>query len=114
MLQYAEEDRCVFDDWRDDVMIADEGTVPKDKPVAKFNVESFSDSSWVACKATQRSANSGLVFDGAMVLSACRTQASVAVSSCEAELYAANGLMVEALYLYPWCKFLCEDDAEGN
>ena len=32
-----------------------------------------------------------------MILSICRTQASVALSSCEGELYAANGLMVECM-----------------
>ena len=49
-----------------------------------------------------------------MILSICRTQASVALSSCEAELFAANGLMVECMYLYRLCKFLCKDDLETN
>ena len=38
----------------------------------------------------------------------------MALSSCEAELYAANGLMVECMYLYQLCKFLCKDDVEIN
>ena len=47
-------------------------------------------------------------------MSVCRTQASVALSSCEAELYAANGLMVESIYLYRLCKFLVGDGCESN
>ena len=47
-------------------------------------------------------------------MSVCRTQASIALSSCEAELYAANGLMVECIYLLRLCKFLCGDDSEVN
>ena len=44
-----------------------------------------------------------------MVLSVCRTQASIALSSCEAELHAANGLMVECMFLYRLLKFLYKD-----
>ena len=77
--------------------------------------EAFSDSSWADCKATRKSTSSGVVFlNGVMLLSICRTQASVALSSCEAELYAANGLMVECMYLYRLCKFLCNDSLEVN
>eukprot|EP00435_Cladocopium_sp_Y103_P002913 s3317_g1.t1 len=69
--------------------------------------------SWADCKATRKSTNSGLVFlNGAMILTICRAQASVALSSCEAELYAANGLMVESMYLYRLCRFLCKGESE--
>lgn len=47
-------------------------------------------------------------------MSVCRTQASVALPSCEAELYAANGLMVESIYLFRLCKFLCSHGREEN
>eukprot|EP00435_Cladocopium_sp_Y103_P052087 s508_g16.t1 len=115
LLQCTEEDRCVFDAWREDEDVMEEASLPHDKTEAKFNLEAFSDSSWADCKSTRRSTSSGLVFlNGALILSVCRTQASVALSSCEAELYAANGLMVECLYLYRLCKFLCKDEAEGN
>ena len=61
-----------------------------------------SDSSWADCGTTRRSTNSGLIFlNGALLTSICRTQASVALSSCEAEVYAANGLMVENIFFPP-------------
>ena len=115
LLQNTDEDRCIFDVWREDEMICDEINVPQEKSEAKLNLEAFSDSSWADCKSTRRSTSSGLVFlNGSMILSICRTQASVALPSCEAELYAANGLMVECMYLYRLCKFLCKDEEETN
>jgi hypothetical protein len=115
LLQNTDEDRCIFDVWREDEVICDEINVPQEKPEARFNLEAFSDSSWADCKSTRRSTSSGLVFlNGSMILSICRTQASVALSSLEAELYAANGLMVECMYLYRLCKFLCKDEEETN
>ena len=115
LLQNTDEDRCIFDAWREDEMICEEINVPQEKSEARFNLEAFSDSSWADCKSTRRSTSSGLVFlNGSMILSICRTQASVALSSCEAELYAANGLMVECMYLYRLCKFLCKDEEEIN
>eukprot|EP00435_Cladocopium_sp_Y103_P068889 s576_g32.t1 len=114
-LQDTEDSQCIFDAWRDDEMIGDEVAVPSDKSEARFQLEAFSDSSWADCKSTRRSTSSGLVFprpNGALILSICRAQASVALSSCEAELYAAHGLMVERMYLYRPCKFLCKDESE--
>ena len=69
---------------------------------ARFNLEAFSDSSWqwAYCKSTRKSISLGLVFlKCALILSICCTQASVALSSCEAELYAANGFMVECMFV---------------
>lgn len=61
-----------------------------------------SDSSWADCGTTKRSTISGLIFlNGALLTSICRTQASVALSNCEAELYDANGLMVENIFSFP-------------
>ena len=115
LLQCTEESQCIFDGWRDDELVSEEIPIPADKAEARFNIEAFSDSSWADCKSTRKSTSSGLVFlNGAMILSICRTQASVALSSCEAELYAANGLMVECMYLYRLCKFLCKDELETN
>ena len=114
-LQCTEESQCIFDGWRDDELVSEEIPIPADKAEARFNIEAFSDSSWADCKSTRKSTSSGLVFlNGAMILSICRTQASVALSSCEAELYAANGLMVECMYLYRLCKFLRKDELETN
>ena len=115
LLQNTEEDKCIFDAWRDDELICDEINVPQEKSEAKFNLEAFSDSSWADCKSIRRSTSSGLVFrNRLMIFSICRTRASVALSSCGAELYAANVLMVECMYLYQPCKFLCKDDVEMN
>ena len=100
LLRLTEEGKTVFDFWNDDVLISDETTVPKVHAKSQFVLEAFSDSSWADCKSTRRSTSSGVIFlNGSLVMSVCRTQASVALSSCEAELYAANGLMVEALSL---------------
>eukprot|EP00435_Cladocopium_sp_Y103_P056491 s740_g19.t1 len=80
---------------------------------AQFTLEAYSDSSWADCKTTRKSTSSGVIcLNGALVMSVCRTQASVALSSCEAELYAANGLMVESIYLFRLCKFLCGDESD--
>ena len=85
--------------------------IPGDRANAKFLL----DSSWADCKTTRKSTSSGLVFlNGALICSICRTQATVALSSCEAELYAANGLMVECIHLFRLCKFLCDDREEIN
>lgn len=111
----TEEGRILFDCWKDDEMVADEAMIPEINGAARFNLEAFSDSSWADCKSTRKSTSSGCIFlNGALVMSVCRTQASIALSSCEAELYAANGLMVECIYLFRLCKFLCGDESEVN
>ena len=115
LLQSTEEGRTLFDCWKDDEMVADEAMIPEINGAARFNLEAFSDSSWADCKSTRKSTSSGCIFlNGALVMSVCRTQASIALSSCEAELYAANGLMVECIYLFRLCKFLCGDESEVN
>ena len=97
------------------MLISDEVAVPDVRTDSQFVLEAFSDSSWADCKATRRSTSSGVIFlNGSLVMSLCRTQASLALSSCEAELYAANGLMVESIYLCRLCKFLVGDGCEGN
>lgn len=48
-----------------------------------------------------------MVFaNGCLVLSICRAQATVALSSCGAELYAANSTMVECMYRHRLAQFL--------
>ena len=84
LLRSTEEGKMVSDFWKEDDFIQDEVTIPD----------------WTA--------------DGRLLTSICRTQASVALSSCEAELYAANGLMVESFFLYHLCKFLVGYETEGN
>ena len=113
LLQSTEEGRLLFDFWRDNDFIVDEATIPDVSARSQFNCEAFSDSSWTDCKSTRKSTSSGCIFlNGALVMSVCRTQASIALSSCETEPYAANGLMVESIYLFSLCKFLCGDEAD--
>ena len=113
LLQATEEGQVLFGFWKDNDFIVDEATVPDVSSRAQFNIEAFSDSSWADCKSTRKSTSSGCIFlNGALVMSICRTQASIALSSCEAELYAANGLMVECIYLFRLCKFLCGDEID--
>ena len=115
LLGSTEEGKMVSDFWKEDDFIQDEVTIPDWTADGRFILEAFSDSSWADCKTIRRSTSSGLIFlNGSLLTSICRTQASVALSSCEAELYAANGLMVESLFLYRLCKFLVGDESEGN
>ena len=115
LLRSTEEGKMVSDFWKEDDFIQDEVAIPDWMADGRFILEAFSDSSWADCKTTRRSTSSGLIFlKGSLLTSICRTQASVALSSCEAELYAPNGLMVESLFLYRLCKFLVEDESEGN
>ena len=108
-LQSTDESRVLFDVWRYNDFIVEEATIPDVNMRSQFNLEAFSDSFW----ATRKSTSSGCIFiNGALVMSICRIQASIAPSRCEAELCAANGLMVESIYLFRLCKFLCGDNAD--
>ena len=49
-------------------------------------------------------------MNGCLIHSICRSQATIALSSCEAELYAANTTMVESIYLYQLIQFLVNDE----
>ena len=52
-----------------------------------------------------------MVFaNGCLILSICRAQSTVALSSCEAELYADNSTMIECMYLYQLAQFLMGED----
>ena len=55
-----------------------------------------------------------MFVNGAYISSFSRTQATVALSSCEAELYAANAAIAESLFLVRVCKFLCGDQKGEN
>ena len=45
LLQNTKEDKRIYNAWRDDELICDEINVPQEKSEAKFNLETFSDSS---------------------------------------------------------------------
>ena len=72
-----------------------------------FNLEVFCNSNWAGCKATRKSTTSGLVFlNGNVILSMCKTQATVSLSSCEAELMAMTHMTAEAMMISNVCRFL--------
>jgi hypothetical protein len=78
------------------------------------NLDVFADSSWGDCHSSRRSTSSSTIFlNGAYVLSFSRTQATIALSSCEAELYAANAAIAEGLFLGRLCEFLVAEVKDG-
>ena len=76
-----------------------------------ITLDIFSDSSRGDEKSTRKSTTSGMIFmNGCLIHSICRSQATIALPSCEAELYAANTTMVESIYLYQLIQFLMSDE----
>ena len=70
---------------------------PEGEPELLF-VEVYSDSDWAGCHDTRRSTSGGIIYFQSAVLSFwSRTQTTIALSSCEAELYAINMATIEAL-----------------
>ncbi len=74
---------------------------------SSFTVECFCDSNWGGCKTTRKSTSSGMIFlNGSLVLSLCKSQSTVSLSSCEAELMAMTYMTAEAIMVCNVCKFL--------
>ncbi len=84
--------QSIFDRWGQH-----EGN-PQKRP--KFNLELFSDSDWAtSSKSSRKSTSAGIIFlNGLLIHSHSRSQTSLALSSCEAELLAATGLLAEGLH----------------
>jgi len=98
-----------FDRWSEEEVV--EPDFHRDRSV--LTLDAFSDSSWGDEKSTRKSTTSRMVFAiGCLVLSICRAQATIALSSCEAELYAANSTMVECIYLHQLAQFLVGSEQE--
>ena len=76
---------------------------------SKMNViETFSDSDW-----SNRSTSSAIhVLNGNVIWSTSRTQKCVALSSTEAEWYAATSGVCDGLFLRHVISFLCDDEVE--
>ena len=73
---------------------------------ARYNLELFSDSDWATSKSSRKSTSAGIMFlNGLMIHSHSRSQTSIALSSCEAELLAATGLLAEGLQLKQLVRF---------
>ena len=63
-----------------------------------LSVEVYSDSDWAGCHDIRRSTSEGIIhFEGAVLSFWSSTQTTIALSSCEAELYAINLATIEAL-----------------
>ena len=86
-----------FDRWNEGEII--EPDYRKDR--SALTLDAFSDSSWGDEKATRKSTTAGMVFaNGCLILSICRAQSTIALSSCEAELFAADSTMIERTNLH--------------
>ena len=75
-----------------------------------YMLELYSDSDWAICKVSRKSTSAGVMFlNGCLIHSHCRGQTSVALSSMEAEILAATGLLTEAIYVKQLLQFLIGD-----
>ena len=73
---------------------------------SKYNLELFSDSDWATSKSSRKSTSAGMIFlNGLLIHSHSRSQTSIALPSCEAELLAATGLLAEGLQLKQLIRF---------
>ena len=80
-----------------------------------FELEVYSDSNWAGCNVTRKSTTSFMVFlCGNLIFSACRTQASVALSSCEAELLAGTAAVGDAIQMSNILRFLVGEEKLEN
>ena len=80
-----------------------------------FELEVYSDSDWAGCNVTRKSATSFMVFlCGNLIFSACRTQASIALSSCEAELLAGTAAVGDAIQMSNIFRFLVGEEKLEN
>ena len=80
-----------------------------------FELEVYSDSNWAGCSVTRKSTTSFLVFlCGNLIFSACRTQASIALSSCEAELLAGTAAVGDAIQMSNILRFLVGEEKLEN
>eukprot|EP00435_Cladocopium_sp_Y103_P023304 s2901_g5.t1 len=76
-----------------------------------YELELYSDSDWASCKVTRRSTSSGLIFlNGCCIHSHSRAQASISLSSMEAEILAATSLLVEGIMAKQFLQFLLGDE----
>ena len=67
--------------------------------VASIQTQAYSDSDWAGCPKTRRSTGASLSLWGVSLATSSRTQATQALSSAEAELYAMGMAIQDALHL---------------
>ena len=69
------------------------------------NIDTYTDANWASCETTRKSATGFvLCFFGAAVHYGSRTQATIALSSAESELYAMGTVAQESLYISNFIK----------
>ncbi len=80
-----------------------------------FELEVYSDSNWAGCNVTRKSTTLLMVFlCGNLIFSACRTQVSIALSSCEAELLAGTAAVGDAIQMSNILRFLVGEEKLEN
>ncbi len=76
-----------------------------------FELEVYNDSNWACCNVTRKSTTSFMVFlCRNLIFSACRTQASIALSSCEAEFLAGTAAVGDAIQMSNILRFLVGEE----
>jgi len=71
----------------------------------------YSDSDWACDHGSRKSASSGcLMMDGILLCSSSRTQELIALSSAEAEVYAAVSTCCDAIYMVRCLEFVFEQN----
>ena len=72
-----------------------------------YNLEVFTDANWAGCKVSKKSTTPYMVFlNGSLLVSSCKLQSSIALSSAESELYASCSGVAEMLHVGSLLKFL--------
>ena len=75
----------------------------------RMRLHAYSDSDWAGHHGSRKSASSGcLVIDGILLYSSSRTQGLIALSSAEAEVYAAVSTCCDAIYMMRCLEFVFE------
>ena len=97
LLRRCEPYDTVFDKWNESEVVEPDYR----RGWSFITMDVFSDSSWGDERPTRKSTTAGMIFmNGCLIHSICSAQARIALSSSEAELYAANSTMIESTYLY--------------
>ncbi len=85
------------------------------RPRVDYELEVFSDSNWAGCNVTRKSATLFMVFPcGKLISSACRTQASIGLLLCEAELLAGTAAVGDSIQMSDILRFLVNDEKPEN
>ena len=77
----------------------------------RMKLMAYSDSDWAGHHGSRKSASSGCsMMDGILLYSSSRTQGLIALSSAEAEVYAAVSACCDAIYMVRCSEFVFEQN----